>query len=354
MRAAHFEAFGPVCPTCRSAELAHLLHIAEVVVTQGEHIVQGVIRCTNPRCMREYPILDGVPMLVAGLRQYVENNLLGLVMRDDLSPLVEGLLGDCAGSGTPYDVHRQHLSHYSADHWGDLDPELPPAERAKAGGVVRLLSQALNLLDGPVQGPVLDLGCSVGRSSFELAARTDGLVLGIDLNFSMLRVASQVLREGRVSYSRRRTGLVYDRRAYPVDLPGAERVDFWQCDVLALPLLPDSAQLLLSLNLLDCLSAPMEHLHQIHQLLRPKARALLATPYDWSAAATQLESWLGGHSQRGPDGGMGDATLRRVLPFAGLELVAELPEAEWAVRLHDRSTVMYLSHLMLLRPENPA
>lgn len=348
MRREHLEALAPVCPTCRTAEQSHLLVLGEVALEEGPHVLQGMLRCSNSVCQREYPILDGVPMILAALRHYVEHNTLGLLMRDDLSPLVEGVLGDCAGAGSALDVHRQHLSHYAADHWGDLDPSLEPAERARAGGVVRLLRAGLDLVDTLPEGPVLDLGCSVGRSSFELAERTGRMVLGIDLNFSMLRLAAQALRTGQVRYGRRRVGLVYERRDFAVRWDAAERVDFWQCDAAALPLSAESAAAVFSLNLLDCLGSPFGHLQALAALLAPGGRAVLASPYDWSASATPLEAWVGGHSQRGPEGGSPEATLRRVLPHAGLRALRELPEVEWPVRLHDRSTVLYRSHVLLL------
>jgi len=348
VRREHFQALGPVCPVCRTESVAHPLRLEQVFEEQGPHVLQGLIRCTNPACRREYPIIDGVPMLVAAIRHYIEHNLLGLVMRADLAPEIESVIGDCSGSGSAFDIHRQHLSHYASDHWGDLDPGLPPADRAAAGTVVSLLDRALALAPPAPQGPILDLGCSVGRSTFELAARTGRMVVGIDLNLSMLRVASRALREGRISYSRRRVGLVYDRRDYPVDLPAADLVDFWQCDVLALPLPPWVAGLINSLNLLDCLPSPMDHLASIAGLLRPDGRALLATPYDWSTAATALESWIGGHSQRGETGGASDATLHLALGMVGLRALAEDPSVEWTVRLHERSRVTYRSHLLVL------
>ena len=110
----------------------------------------------------------------------------------------------------------------------------------------------------PASGPIIDTGCSVGRSSFELARRSKDLVLGVDLNFAMLRVASEVLRHGTVRYPRRRAGLVYERREIPVSLEGSERVDFWACDAAALPFPPGTFVLALNLNVLDCVYGPRD------------------------------------------------------------------------------------------------
>ena len=146
---------------------------------------------------------------------------------------------------------------------------------------------------------------------------------------------------------------MYERQDYAVDLPDRDRVDFWQCDALALPFAPGIAGLVTSLNLLDCLSAPMDHLAWIARLLGPEGRALLATPYDWSAQATPVEHWLGGHSQRGPESGSSEAILARALPMVGLRCEQQIPSVDWTVRLHDRARVVYSAHLALLAREAP-
>ena len=80
--------------------------------------------------------------------------------------------------------------------------------------------------------------------------------LGIDLNFAMLRLASEVLRTGRVSYPRRRVGVVYDRREFPARFANAESVDFWACDAAALPFPAGTFSLAVNMNVLDCVSSP--------------------------------------------------------------------------------------------------
>ena len=168
------------------------------------------------------------------VREYVARDINQIVARNDLADVVEGLIGDCAGPGSVYDTTRQQLSSYGWDHWADLDPDEGAAEH-RPGSVVRLAHAAFDLAGKPPAGPVLDLGCAVGRVTFTAAERVDGLVLGVDLNFAMLQLASRVLRLGRVRYPRRRGGLAYDRRKFAVAMPGADRIDFWACDVSTLP-----------------------------------------------------------------------------------------------------------------------
>lgn len=211
------------------------------------------------------------------------------------------------------------------------------------------------MLTRPPPGPILDIGCSVGRSTFELAARLDELVLGVDLGFDMLRVAGRVLQKGVVSYPRRRVGMAYDRRQFPVEMGNAGKVDFWACDATALPFPASSFSMVTSFNVIDCLNSPFDHLQSIDRVLAAGAQAILSTPYDWSVTATPMESWIGGHSQRSEKNGDSETILKSLLaggdhPMAlkGLRLVKEVPDLPWSVRLHDRSYMQYTSHLVVV------
>jgi SAM-dependent methyltransferase len=356
MRRRHFEVLRPVCPVCRtSSGQEHPLQLAAVARAEGEVVIEGMLHCPNRDCRREYPILDGVPLLVPAIRAYVSDQLLALLARDDLSADSESLIGDCCGPGSPLDQLRQLLSCYVRDHYGDLDPQESAAE-PRPGSALRTLEAGLDLLGPLPGGPVLDLGCAVGRTSLALAQRGDGLVLGVDLNFAMLRLAAGVLHRGTVRYPRRRVGLAFDRREFPAHFAASERVDFWACDVQALPFAAGSFGLAVGLNVLDCVPSPHGLLTETARVLARDGAAVLTTPYDWSPTATPVEAWLGGHSQRAEGGGAAEPVLRALLTRSahpqsvpGLQLVAEADALPWHVRLHERSTVNYRVHLVLAR-----
>jgi len=360
VRRRHLAALRPLCPVCRGAGRRSELELATVVREEGETVIEGVLRCPGGDCLREYPVLDGVPLIVAGIRDYVGSNLTSIYARGDLSETLESIVGDCCGPGSPFDATRQRLSSYGWDHYGDLDPAEPVPgpgpEGVRPGSLVRLLERGLALAGDLPAGPVIDVGCAVGRSTFELARRCQGPVLGIDLDFAMLRAASRVLRRGEVRYPRRRVGVVYDRRSFAVELPGAERVDFWACDAQVLPFASGTFAAAASLNLIDCVASPADAVASLAGVLAPGGKALVATPYDWSPGATPVEAWLGGHSQRGEEGGAGEPALRRLLgpggaDSPGLRTVAEEPALPWRVRLHDRSAVDYRVHLVAVEKE---
>jgi SAM-dependent methyltransferase len=269
--------------------------------------------------MGEYPIIDGVPIIVSDLRTYVSQNIMPILSRSDLSETMETLLGDCCGPGSAFDSHRQHVSTYAFDHYGDLDPEERKDSPVLPGSVVDLLKHGLSELEGRVDGPAIDVGCAVGRTSFELAKTVD-------------------------------------RREFPATFEGASKVDFWACDGTSLPFADESFSLAASLNVLDCVQSPYDHLKELGRILKPSGGALVSAPYDWNVNATPVEAWLGGHSQRSESQGASEIMLRSLLaggehPYAiqELELVSESEAVPWNLRLHDRSFMNYQVHLVVVR-----
>jgi SAM-dependent methyltransferase/uncharacterized protein YbaR (Trm112 family) len=353
-----------VCPTCRATGRGTAeLTIGTVVSERDGDVIEGMLLCSSPACQCEYPIVDGVPVIAAEVRGHVASQLPILRARRDLSPVMDSLLGDCAGPGSDFMRTRYQVSSYARGHYGDLDPGAPAP---REGSLAALVDAALSLLPGPPRGLWLDAGCSVGRATFELAARTGDLVLGVDLNLAMLAVARQVALTGRVTHALRRLGIVYDQRSFDVDLGHRDRVDFWACDAMALPLDDASVDGVVSFNVADCIASPLAHLMEIGRVLRPGAEVALTTPYDWAENVTPLEAWIGGHSQRGPSAGEGTAEMRRVLSDrmpagadAGLRLFAEREAVPWHVYVHARASMHYQVHAIAARrvagePSSPA
>lgn len=347
MKRGHFERLSPRCPACASRAPLAVLREARGDLASLE---EGALVCTHAACRREFPVIDGMPLLVRDLGLHVRDQWTALAGREDLAAETESALGDAYGPGSREDALRQHVSGYAFDHYGEFDPAETERDPAP-GSVVRLLEALWSAAGALPSGPVLELGCSVGRATFELARLSGREALGVELHHGKLRLAARVLRTGRVRYARRRVGLVYDRREFPATLPAAERVDFWIADAAALPFAEGTFAAVVALNLLDCAHAPLDVLREAARVLAPGGKLLAATPYDWSSQATPVQHWLGGHSQRGPGGGASEPVLRALLTrgahpqsIEGLELARELDGLPWHVRLHDRSSVRYRCH----------
>lgn len=352
MRISHFESLRPLCLHCRSQGKDSPVAIAVVEAESDDDITSGILSCGS--CGAEYPIIDGMPILLPEVRRYVHDNLFYLLARSDLTPALEGLIGDAAGPGSGLDSIRQHVSSYVWDHWGDRDPTdaaLAPGG-AKPGGVARNLHAGLEMISTTLpEGPILDIGCGAGRTVVELAERTGRDVLGIDLSVPLARAGKRAITDGMVDYGLRRIGLVYDRRHFPVRHDAKRRADLWICDATALPFADATFALAAGMNVLDCLRDPRAGLAEIGRVLRQNGEALLSVPFDWAGQVTPVEAWLGGHSQRAFHAGSPEAILDLLLsdgPAAAgsLRRVAPAREIGWHVRLHDRSCMHYSAYLV--------
>ncbi|MFG1462671.1 methyltransferase domain-containing protein [Xanthobacter sp. DSM 24535] len=349
MRLAHFEALRPVCPACLRRGIESPLQLAPGAQEDAAGIGSGVLRCPEVDCRIGYPIIEGAPILVPDLSAWLAANGHLLLQRHELPDQVEGLIADALGPDAAFNVIRTQQASYAHDHYGDLEeaggPHFGPLSPAVVPGAVRrCLAAALAQLP-QARGPVLDIGCAVGRTSFDLAAATSGLVLGIDVNWPLLAVGRGILDRGLVSYPHRRVGLTFERRRHAVAFAGAERVDFWIADALALPFRARTFDLAVAMNVLDCVSSPSHLLWEMARILDGGGGAALATPFDWGSHATPPDAWLDGPAAL-------ETLLAQVNASARAAGTGELIETgaprdlDWHVRLHDRAAMHYAVHLV--------
>ena len=349
MRLQHFHQLRPHCLACRSDDSEFPLTISRAIREVDDDIREGLLCCSNSDCRYEYPVIDGIPFLVPTLPEFVAANADTIRARTDLSAMINSVLGDCCGPDAAFNITRQHLSSYGWCHYGDLDPELSDPN---AGATVHAL-RALHDGRPRVSGNTIDLGCSVGRGTFELAESSGHLTLGVDVNIAMLRMAQEVMTTGRVRYPLRQVGLVYDECDFSAHFPMTQQVDFWACDVTCLPFSKQTFSHCLSLNTLDSVPSPAGLLQSIARIMAAGGTAQVACPYDWSSAVTPLPGWIGGHSQRAEHGGRSEAVLRQLLEAGELsrhlEVVTETDNIPWTVRTNSRSRMNYTLHATTLR-----
>lgn len=335
MRRAHLARLALICPVCRAfGREASPLTLTRVEREAGEDILEGVLQCSAPTCMREHPIVDGIPIVVADLLGWASHQMPAVLRRQDLSPWMESLLGDAAGPGSTHDNDRKNVALYASAHYG--------------GGFADLIGTVL--AKRPEGGTWLDIGCSTGGGTFALARSGADLAVGVDLNFGMLRVAEAARQTGVARYERRRIGVVYDREETVLDGHDPARSAFVCADATRLPFAEAAADGAIAINIIDCVADPGGVLAELARAIAPDRRAVIATPYDWAPNATPLAVWFGGHSQRAPHQGRGEVVLRAVLadPQIGLSIVAEHDRVVWRLPLAERATMEYQVHVLEL------
>lgn len=341
MRTDIFDEIAPVCPRClHLSQAEHPLAIAEQGEMRAGQLWHGILHCTNTECWQEYPVIDGVPVITPDPSDFLTRAQHQILRRPTLPGALDGLLGDALGQGSEFDRDRQHISLYAGSQFADW-ADAPSTDAPFANVVERALAMA-----DLGTGPAVDLGCGVGRAAWEIAAQ-GRTVLGLDLNFTMLRLAQQLRLDGHATFQRRRIGLVYD----PVDitLPAMladAKVDFWAADCLALPFRAASFGFAAAINVVDCIAAPTNMLVEAARILAPAAGALFTTPYDWSETATEKAGWMGGHSGRAPHRGAAEPVLTATLKQAGFRITSEDENVAWLLQMHARSVMHYSLHMI--------
>jgi putative 4-mercaptohistidine N1-methyltranferase len=227
------------------------------------------------------------------------------------------------------------LSEYLLFHYGTAEQLLPWSfgPREALDYPVRCVTECLDAARLPATARGLDLGCAVGRSTFELA-RHCREVIGVDYSQRFIDVSRQLQRQGSLTYAYREEGLLMTpaTAVVPADIDRG-RVSFEQGDAEALR--PDlgSFDVVLIANLLDRLPRPRQCLSLLRALVRSGGQLIITTPCTWSSKFTAPEEWLGGFAREGVQV-RALATIREVLE-ADFEL-AQGRDMPFLIREHAR------------------
>jgi putative 4-mercaptohistidine N1-methyltranferase len=185
------------------------------------------------------------------------------------------------------------LAEYLLFHYGRTEEILPP-EISWPGGMLQALDFAVRTtlhFSGQAAGRGLDLGCAVGRSTYEMS-RSCSHVTGIDFSHAFIDAANH-LREGKtVDYVRRDEGHVATQLT--AKLPQGidpTKVNFLQGDALALPRDIGVFDRVHAANLICRLSDPTLLLDRFPDLVNPGGELVLATPCTWLEGFTAPENW---------------------------------------------------------------
>jgi 5-histidylcysteine sulfoxide synthase/putative 4-mercaptohistidine N1-methyltranferase len=182
------------------------------------------------------------------------------------------------------------VSQYCEAHYGPVYFDVPNFP-------VRCASACIRLTEGTPRRKALDLGCAVGRSSFELA-REFGSVTGVDFSARFIRVATELQEKGTFHYELIEEGEItsyHEVRLRDFGLEeAAGRVRFLQGDATNLAPQLTGYDLILAANLIDRLHDPRRFLESVHQRLEPGGFLVLTSPYTWLEEFTRKDHWLGG------------------------------------------------------------
>lgn len=193
----------------------------------------------------------------------------------------------------PYETDEL-VSQYLDFHYGDEYFQVPNFAKACAEHCISA-AEAYGI--GGAGSRALDLGCAVGRSSFELAKYFDQVV-GLDFSARFIASAVELQQAGIKRYVIKDEGeLVSYKEIKLSDLAldsTAERCQFMQADACNLNQKHTGYDLIFAGNLIDRLYAPKTFLSMIHERMNRDGLLILASPYTWLEEYTERQEWLGG------------------------------------------------------------
>tara|TARA_B100001093_G_scaffold143443_3_gene135936 strand:- start:510 stop:1259 length:750 start_codon:yes stop_codon:yes gene_type:complete len=187
------------------------------------------------------------------------------------------------------------LNQYLLFHYGTAKDQFPYDFNISEAFdfPVRCAQEGINLGALNETGRALDLGCSVGRSTFELAKSFDS-VTGIDYSSSFIQAAQKLKSKGSHAVNYLEEGTQFNQSEVFVDSDIIrERVSFECGDAQNLRSDLGSFDFVLACNLICRLPNPMALLDRLPTLVRPKGQLFITTPFTWLEEYTPRENWLG-------------------------------------------------------------
>jgi len=231
---------------------------------------------------------------------------------------------------TPANIYETEalLQQYLLFHYGTAEDQLPysfgPHEALFYP--VRCVSEFLPRLGSVSRA--LDLGCAVGRASFELSRWADSVV-GIDLSQRFIEAAELIQQTGRIDIRILEEGSRFSSVTRYLDKELKRfRCRFQATDALSLS--PDfgNFDLVLAANLLDRVPDPVRLLAELKRLVAPGGYVILASPYTWLEEFTSRRKWLSSPDQ---------PTLNMIQSYLEPELtLVETKDLSFLIREHAR------------------
>lgn len=149
---------------------------------------------------------------------------------------------------------------------------------------------------GDVPSRALDIGCSVGRSSFEMT-RLFEEVVGIDYSHSFVAACNTLKGQGQMAYDVVTQGDLRMKCVACVDTQiNRSRAVFQQGDACNLSLNLGQFGCVLAANLICRLHTPKSFFDRLPSLVAPGGILVITSPYSFSREFTSRENWIGAYT----------------------------------------------------------
>jgi len=239
------------------------------------------------------------------------------------------------------------LSEYLLFHYGSAAEICPPpgAEHA-LDFPLRCVRECVEVSSLPARATALDLGCAVGRSTFELARHCDE-VLGIDFSKRFIDAANQIVENGCYEYQRTNEGNLTTalRANVPSDID-RKRVRFETGDAMNPRRDLGGFDVVLMANLIDRVREPARALSHLACLVKAGGQLIITSPYTWLPEFTPPGNWLGGFERDGERISSLDGLHELLDLFFDFQTVRDLP---FLIREHARKFQLSVAQASIWR-----
>ena len=196
---------------------------------------------------------------------------------------------------TDYYTTDSIIAQYCHFSWGEnaLGVENYPATCANI---------ALDVMKNKPRKRAFDIGCAIGRSTFELARGFDE-VIGVDFSARFIQEAEVLKQDAVLRYMMPTEGELESFHEVSLSKFGLEeerkKVSFWQADACNLKPIFKGFDLIFAGNLIDRLYDPQKFLESLPDRLNEGGILILSSPYTWQEESTPKEKWIGGYKRDG-------------------------------------------------------
>ena len=196
---------------------------------------------------------------------------------------------------TDYYTTDSIIAQYCHFGWGEnaLGVENYPATCANI---------ALDVMKNKPRKRAFDIGCAIGRSTFELARGFDE-VIGVDFSARFIQEAEVLKQDAVLRYTMPTEGELESFHEVSLSNFGLEeerkKVSFWQADACNLKPIFKGFDLIFAGNLIDRLYDPQKFLDSLPDRLNKGGILILSSPYTWQEESTPKEKWIGGYKRDG-------------------------------------------------------
>ncbi len=298
--------------------------ILENYVTDPENnneCKEGLLTCND--CDVKYPIIEGIPIIVSNFGEYSSKRAITFgnwflnTKSDKLKDFLKQIsrnMKNSSGEEKRYESDGLYFQSYKWLHNESFESDKflhLMRWKIKPSDVYKKLTS--NIPFNP-EGIGLDLGCSLGLSSFELAKKFS-FVFGIDTSYSFIKEA----RKKSVEH-------------------GVTNVEFIVSDMLNLPFKNQKFDLIFGLNIVEFV--PIDNLlKEVHDLLKPHSTFVITSPYDYNREAVN-------------DKKMDDQLMRKIIEKNGFEISNRTKKESfipWILKINERTYLFYFLDLIEAR-----